>query len=81
MFEVKRVGDYDNKIIDDLGVMNESDFFKFAKKYIGNDTSQWGVIFKSEKELLDDIEYIKTTGDEYWFEMKDTNLIINYIEK
>ena len=81
MFEVIRVGSYDNKIIDDLGIMEESEFIEFAKRYIGNDTSRWGVVFKSEEELLDNIKYIKENGDEYWIEMKGTSLIINYIEK
>lgn len=81
MFKITRVKNYDNKIIDDLGIMEESEFIEFAKRYIGNDTSRWGVIFKSEKELLDNIKFIKENGDEYWSETKDTNLIIKYIKK
>ena len=50
----------DNKtIIEDLGYMQEDDFIEFAKQYIGKDTSEYGCVFGDEKQLLDDIEYIK----------------------
>ena len=81
MFEVIRTKNDNKTVIENLGTMEEDDFIEFSKKYIGKDTSQWGTIFNDEKEILSDIEFIKGTGNERWFETEDTNLIINYVEK
>ena len=81
MFEVIRIKNDNKTVIENLGTMEEDDFIEFSKKYIGKDTSQWGTIFNDEKEILSDIEFIKGTGNEMWFETEDTNLIINYVEK
>ena len=81
MFEVIRTKNDNKTVIENLGTMEEDDFIEFSKKYIGKDTSQWGTIFNDEKEILSDIEFIKGTGNEMWFETEDTNLIINYVEK
>lgn len=81
MFEVIRTKNDNKTVIENLGTMEEDDFIEFSKKYIGKDTSQWGTIFNDKKEILSDIEFIKGTGNEMWFETEDTNLIINYVEK
>lgn len=81
MFEVIRTKNDNKTVIENLGTMEEDDFIEFSKKYIGKDTSQWGTIFNDEKEILSDVEFIKGTGNEMWFETEDTNLIINYVEK
>ena len=81
MFEVIRTKNDNKTVIENLGTMEEDAFIEFSKKYIGKDTSQWGTIFNDEKEILSDIEFIKGTGNEMWFETEDTNLIINYVEK
>lgn len=80
MFEVLRVENYTDKIIDRLGVMNEDDFINFSKKYVG-DISKWGIVFENEEELLRDIDYIKRDGEELWSETKDANIMIKYIKK
>lgn len=81
MFEVIRTKNDNKTVIEKIGTMEENEFIEFSKKYIGKDTSQWGTIFNDEKEILSDIEFIKGTGNEMWFETEDTNLIINYVEK
>lgn len=81
MFEVIRTKNDNKTVIENLGTMEEDDFIEFSKKYIGKDTSQWGTIFNDEEEILSDVELIKGTGNEMWFETEDTNLIINYVEK
>ena len=81
MFEVIRVKNDNKTVIENLGVMDENELFDFAKHYIGNDLAEWGNIFIDEEDILSDIEYIKKTGNELWFETEDTNLKINYINK
>lgn len=78
MFHVLRTKNDNVTLIEDLGFMYEDDFIEFAKQYIGEDTREYGCVFSSERELLDDIEYIKQTGNEMWFEYEDTNLQIGY---
>ena len=78
MFEVKRTKNDNKTIIDDLGLMTREELIYFASQYIGEDTTQYGNIFKDEKDLLDDINYIEENGDELWFETRDTNIKIIY---
>lgn len=81
MFEVTRVKNDFTTVIDDLGIMNEDELIDFARNYIGDDQSKYGTIFTDEKEILDDIEWIKTNGDVLWFETEDTNVRIKFIDK
>lgn len=81
MFEVTRVANDNKTIIDNLGIMDENELINFARNYIGNDLSKYGSIFTDEKDILDDIELIKTSGNELWFETEVTNIIINVTEK
>lgn len=77
MFWVRRVAN-DNTLIDDLGLMNRNELIDFLSNYIGEDLSQWGIIYRSEKEMLDAIDYIEKYGEEYACETKGTNLSIIY---
>ena len=81
MYHIVRTKNDNKTIIKDLGYMQEEDFIEFARQYIGKDTSEYGCVFSNERELLDDIEYIKQNGDEMWFEYKDTNLQIYYLKE
>lgn len=81
MYHIVRTKNDNKTIIEDLGYMQEEDFIEFAKQYIGKDTSEYGCVFRNERELLDDIEHIKQNGDEMWFEYEDTNLQIYYLKE
>ena len=81
MYHIVRTKNDNKTIIKDLGYMQEEDFIEFARQYIGKDTSEYGCVFSNERELLDDIEYIKQNGDEMWLEYKDTNLQIYYLKE
>ena len=80
MFEVKRVKNDNKTVVDDLGVMTREELIEFASQYIGDDTAQYGNIFRNKYDLLSDIDYIEEHGDELWFEWEDTNLKINYLK-
>lgn len=80
MFEVKRVKNDNKTVVDDLGVMTREELIEFASQYIGDDTNQYGNIFRNKYDLLSDIDYIEEHGDELWFEWEDTNLKINYLK-
>lgn len=81
MYHVVRTKNDNKTIIEDLGYMQEDDFIEFSKQYIGKDTGEYGCVFSDERQLLDDIEYIKQNGDEMWFEYEDTNLQIYYLKE
>lgn len=78
MFEIKRTKNDNKTIIDDLGIMTKEELIEFASQYIGEDTAQYGNIFKNKDDLLEDIDFIERTGNELWFETRDTNLKILY---
>lgn len=78
MFEIKRTKNDNKTIIDDLGIMTKEELIEFASQYIGEDTTQYGNIFKNKDVLLEDIDFIERTGNELWFETRDTNLKILY---
>ena len=81
MYQVLRTKNDNKTIIDDLGIMSEEDLIEFGKRYIGEDTTKYPNVFRNEKELLDDIDFIKKSGDEMWYEWEDTNINIKYIDK
>ena len=58
------------KIIESLGEMNIDEIEELAKKYIGD-------VFKNEKQIIDDLEYIKERGEELWMANGYDVIILN----
>lgn len=79
MYEVLRTKNDNKTIIDDLGIMSRQELINFGRKYIGEDTTKYPFVFRNEKELLDDIDFIDKNGDEMWYEWEDTNIQIKYL--
>ena len=50
---------YSGKFIEDLGDMTIEEIEELAEEYIGD-------VFVNEREIQEDMEYIKKHGDELW---------------
>lgn len=57
---------YTDKLIKHIGLYTLDEIKKLAKSYIGEDGSKVGVVFKNEKDIDKNIEYIKEHGNELW---------------